>query len=106
MAGSSSQRGRAVSSPYPPTAEGLSPELTPFCVTLALAEGTPEAVLVETQNCTVRSTDPGKTLVCYGVENLAVIVTPEVVLVFDRNREESVREVVQKLKEMNCEELL
>ena len=74
--------------------------------TLALAEGTPEAVLVETQNCTVRSTDPGKTLVCYGVENLAVIVTPEVVLVFDRNREESVREVVQKLKEMNCEELL
>jgi len=74
--------------------------------TLASAAGTPEAVLVETRNCTIRNTDPGKTVACYGVEDLAVIVTPDVVLVFDRNREESVREVTRKLKEMNCEELL
>lgn len=74
--------------------------------TLALAEGTPEAVLVETRDCTIRSTDPSKKVVCYGVKDLAVIVTPEVVMVFDRNREESVREVVRKLKEMNSEELL
>lgn len=74
--------------------------------TLASAPGSPRPILIDSVECTVRSTDPSKTVACYGVNDLAVIVTPEVVLVFDRNREESVREVTKKLKEMNCEELL
>ncbi len=74
--------------------------------TLASAAGTPAPILVDTAECTIRNTDPQKTVACFGVKELAVIVTPDTVLVFDRNREESVREVTKKLKEMNCEELL
>ncbi|MDO4424194.1 MAG: mannose-1-phosphate guanylyltransferase [Planctomycetia bacterium] len=74
--------------------------------TLASASGTRPPVLVDTAECTIRNTDPQKTVACFGVKDLAVIVTPDVVLIFDRNREESVREVTKKLKEMNCEELL
>lgn len=74
--------------------------------TLATASGAPAPVLVDTEKCTIRNTDPQKTVACFGVKELAVIVTSDVVLVFDRNREESVREVTKKLKEMNCEELL
>lgn len=74
--------------------------------TIASPAGISPPVLVETSNCTIRNLDASKTVACYGVNDLAVIVTPDVVLVFDRNREESVRKVAQKLKEMNCEELL
>ena len=74
--------------------------------TLASPPEMPKPVLVKTTDCTIRNTDAGKTVACCGVKDLAVIVTPDVVLVFDRNCEESVREVTQKLKEMNCEELL
>lgn len=74
--------------------------------TLASSPEMPKPVLIKTADCTIRNTDAAKTVACCGVKDLAVIVTPEVVLVFDRNCEESVREVTQKLKEMNCEELL
>ena len=74
--------------------------------TLASSPEMPKPVLIKTTDCTIRNTDAAKTVACCGVKDLAVIVTPEVVLVFDRNCEESVREVTQKLKEMNCEELL
>ncbi len=74
--------------------------------TSATRPGSPAPALVDTENCMIRNTDPKKMVACYGVKDLAVIVTPKVVLVFDKNREESVREVTRKLKEMNCEELL
>ncbi|MDO4627971.1 MAG: mannose-1-phosphate guanylyltransferase [Planctomycetia bacterium] len=74
--------------------------------TSATCPNSPVPVLVDTENCMIRNTDPKKLVACYGVSDLAVIVTPEVVLVFDKNREESVREVTRKLKEMNYEELL
>lgn len=74
--------------------------------TLSQSADARSPVLVETRDCTVRNTDASKTVVCYGVKDLAVVVTPDVVLVFDRNCEESVRNVTKKLKEMNYEDLL
>ncbi|MDO4575572.1 MAG: sugar phosphate nucleotidyltransferase [Planctomycetia bacterium] len=63
-------------------------------------------VLIDSNDCVIRSTDASKTVACFGLADVAVIVTPDVVLVFDKNREESVREVTAKLKAMGREDLL
>lgn len=74
--------------------------------TVSASAKAPVPLPMETHDCTLRNTDPSKTLVCYGVHDLTVIVTPDVVLVCDRNCEESIRNVTKKLQEMNCEDLL
>ena len=54
----------------------------------------------------VRCSDKGKVVAAFGVEDLVILVTPDVVLVFDKHREESVRELTKKLKELGWEDLL
>lgn len=66
-----------------------------------------EVLMLQSHGCIVRCSDVAKKVVAtYGVENLGMVITAEAVLIFDKQCEESVREVTKKLKELGHEELL
>ena len=66
-----------------------------------------EVLMLQSHGCIVRCSDAAKKVVAtYGLENLGVVITSEAVLIFDKQCEESVREVTKKLKELGREELL
>lgn len=70
------------------------------------ANGAMEPIFVESRDCLVRSSDTKKRVVCCATEGLGVVVADDVILVFDKNCEESLRKITKKLQELNCEELL
>jgi mannose-1-phosphate guanylyltransferase/mannose-6-phosphate isomerase len=55
-----------------------------------------EAVLVDSQDCYVRSED--RLVATVGVHNLLVVDTPDALLIADRSRAQDVKSVVQRLK--------
>lgn len=65
-----------------------------------------EPILIQTQDCLVRSTDWQRRVVCFGVSDLGILVLDDVILVFDKHREESIRNITQALRERGLEELL
>ncbi|MDO4583712.1 MAG: mannose-1-phosphate guanylyltransferase [Planctomycetia bacterium] len=65
-----------------------------------------EPILLETHDCLIRSTDSKRRVVCFGVADLGILVLDDVVLVFDKHREESIRKITQVLRERGLEELL
>lgn len=74
--------------------------------TILCSDQSQEPILLETRNCLIRCTDSEQRIVCFGVADLGVMVLEDVVLVFDRHREESIRKITQVLKERGLEELL
>jgi mannose-1-phosphate guanylyltransferase len=63
-----------------------------------------DVITLESQACLVKQT--GKTVVLFGVENLLVVETDDVVLVADRDRTQDVRHLVELLQEKNRQDLL
>ena len=63
-----------------------------------------DVITLESQTCLVKQT--GKTVVLFGVENLLVVETDDVVLVADRDRTQDVRHLVELLQEKNRQDLL
>ncbi len=54
---------------------------------------------IETQGSIIYNDDPDKTIVTVGLENLAIINTPDALLIVDKNKSQDVKKAVEKLKE-------
>lgn len=63
-----------------------------------------DILFMESSNCLVKQS--GKTVVLFGVEDLMVVETDHVVLVADRQRSQDIRQIVNKLDEMERYDLL
>jgi mannose-1-phosphate guanylyltransferase/mannose-6-phosphate isomerase len=63
-----------------------------------------DIVTLESRNCLVKQT--AKTVVLFGVENLLVVETDDIILVADRNRTQDVRHLVELLQKNNRNDLL
>jgi len=63
-----------------------------------------DVLLLKSRNCLIKQQN--KTLVLYGVQNLLVVETDDVVLIADRERTQEVREITASLKELNRSDLL
>jgi len=63
-------------------------------------------VLIDTKNCILRCRDPQHLVAVLGVENLVIVVTPNATLVADKNREEDLRKVLDRIKESGWSEYL
>ncbi len=63
-----------------------------------------DVMALESRACLVKQT--GKTVVLFGVENLLVVETDDVVLVADRERTQDVRSLVELLQQKNRQDLL
>ncbi|MCW5943222.1 MAG: mannose-1-phosphate guanylyltransferase [Fimbriimonadaceae bacterium] len=65
-----------------------------------------EAILHSTEGTTVFNDAPDMTVCVAGVKDLVVVATADAVLVCDKHRAQQVRDIVQKLKTRNREDLL
>jgi mannose-1-phosphate guanylyltransferase/mannose-6-phosphate isomerase len=63
-----------------------------------------DVILMDSKNCIVKQAE--KTLVLFGVENLLVVETDDVILVSERNRSQEVRKIVELLDKENRFDLL
>ncbi|MEA1961380.1 MAG: mannose-1-phosphate guanylyltransferase [Bacillota bacterium] len=63
-----------------------------------------DIVALESKNCVVKQKD--KSIVLFGVENLLVVETDNIVLISDRERTQDIRTVVDLLQTRNREDLL
>jgi len=54
---------------------------------------------IESQGSIIYNDDPNKTIVTVGLENLAIINTPDALLIVDKNKSQDVKKAVEKLKE-------
>jgi mannose-1-phosphate guanylyltransferase len=63
-----------------------------------------DIVALESENCLVKQT--AKTVVLFGVENLLVVETGDIVLVSDRDRTQDVRSLVELLEKKERQDLL
>lgn len=63
-----------------------------------------DILFMESQNCLVKQS--GKTVVLFGVEDLMVVETDHVILVANRQRSQDIRQIVNKLDEMERYDLL
>ncbi len=64
----------------------------------------PDSLLLESRDCLIRQQD--KTVILYGVEQLLVVETADVILVADRRRTQDIRTLVDALRDMNRGDLL
>jgi len=64
----------------------------------------PDVVAMESQHCLVKQSK--KTVVLFGVENLLVVETDDIILVADRERTQDVRHLVELLQENERHDLL
>lgn len=63
-----------------------------------------DILFMESNNCLVKQS--GKTVVLFGVEELMVVETDHVILVADRHRSQDIRQIVNKLDELERYDLL
>ncbi|MDD3852942.1 MAG: sugar phosphate nucleotidyltransferase [Syntrophomonadaceae bacterium] len=63
-----------------------------------------DLVAVESSGCVVKQVE--KSIVLFGVENLLVVETDDIVFVADRNRAQDIRQVVDRLSLLNRHDLL
>jgi mannose-1-phosphate guanylyltransferase/mannose-6-phosphate isomerase len=63
-----------------------------------------DIIVMDSSNCLVKQED--KSLVLYGVNDLLVVETDDVILISDRNRSQDVRQIVDLLAQQNREDLL
>ncbi len=63
-----------------------------------------DILFMESNNCLVKQS--GKTVVLFGVEELMVVETDKVILVADRQRSQDIRQIVNKLDELERYDLL
>ncbi len=70
-----------------------------------LAVGT-KILAVDSRNCVVRGNDPKHLFALLGLEDLVVIQTADATLIARKDREESVRDVIEELKKRNWNEYL
>lgn len=56
---------------------------------------------IGTQGSIIYNDDPNKTIVTVGLANLAIINTPNALLIIDKNKSQDVKKAVEKLKEQN-----
>jgi len=54
---------------------------------------------IETTGSIIYNDDPNKSIVTVGLENLAIINTPDALLIVDKNKSQDVKKAVEKLKE-------
>lgn len=58
---------------------------------------------IDTTGSIIYNDDPNKTIVTIGLENLAIINTPDALLILDKNKSQDVKKAVEKLKESNLD---
>jgi mannose-1-phosphate guanylyltransferase len=63
-----------------------------------------DILALESKNCLVKQTD--KTVVLFGVENLLVVETDEIILIANRERTEDIRDLVELLRKEDRQDLL
>ncbi len=63
-----------------------------------------DIIAMDSQRCIVKQAD--KTIVLFGVENLVVVETDDVIMVADRNKCQDIRDLTEVLKAMGREDLL
>lgn len=63
-----------------------------------------DVVVLNSHNCLVKQKN--KTVVLFGVENLLLVETDDIILISDRHRSQDIREIVKLLQEQNREDLL
>ncbi|MCX5780138.1 MAG: sugar phosphate nucleotidyltransferase [Firmicutes bacterium] len=63
-----------------------------------------DILALESKNCLVKQTD--KTVVLFGVENLLVVETDEIILIANRSRTEDIRDLVELLRKEDRQDLL
>ncbi|GAB6167533.1 mannose-1-phosphate guanylyltransferase [Thermostilla marina] len=64
------------------------------------------AVAIDTKDSIIRCGDAARVVATLGVENLIVVVTPDAVLVADKNREEDVRKIIEQLQAGGANDVL
>ncbi|MGI6452370.1 MAG: mannose-1-phosphate guanylyltransferase [Syntrophomonadaceae bacterium] len=63
-----------------------------------------DIMVLNSQNCVVKQKD--KTVVLYGLKNILVVETDDVIMISDRNKCQDVRKVVEALRQNNRDDLL
>ncbi|MDR2115998.1 MAG: mannose-1-phosphate guanyltransferase [Planctomycetaceae bacterium] len=61
---------------------------------------------INSSNCIVRCNDPNHLFALLGIENVIIVQTPDATLIARKDCEESVREIIEKLKKQNRNEYL
>lgn len=70
------------------------------------AKDAARCILLDTKNCILRCGDPQHLVAALGVENLVIVVTPDATLVAEKDREEDIRKILDKIKESGWSEYL
>jgi len=63
-----------------------------------------DIIIAESENCIVKQSE--KTVVLFGVKNLLVVETDDVILISDRNRAQDIRDLVNSLEQQQRHDLL
>jgi len=63
-------------------------------------------ILLDTKNCILRCRDAQHLVAALGVKNLVIVVTPDATLVADKDREEDIRKILDKIRESGWSEYL